>query len=145
MIFYWVYATIITTVLYALSDLGGRLSIKITSYQYMDSHFKDKTVSRPSYLYNGNLHTWKDGLYIETGPWAWLLDKYISIVYLLSLPPVPTPCSLGYRLLDPASSADGSNAEQRHCSPWRPLLSLLAWYSFCQVTSHCNSLKRYSP
>ena len=26
-----------------------------------DYHYKDKTVSRPSYLYNGNPHTWKDG------------------------------------------------------------------------------------
>ena len=29
---------------------------------------KDATVSRPSYLYNGNLHNWKGVLYIETGP-----------------------------------------------------------------------------
>ena len=26
-------------------------------------------ISQPSYLYNGNPHTWKDHLYIETGPW----------------------------------------------------------------------------
>ena len=36
-----------------------------------DSHYKDKTVSQPSYLYNGNRLTWKDGLYVEMGP-AWL-------------------------------------------------------------------------
>ena len=29
---------------------GGRLNIKMSSYQYMDPHVKDKTVSRPSYL-----------------------------------------------------------------------------------------------
>ena len=29
---------------------GGRLNIKMLSYQYRDSHVKDKTVSRPSYL-----------------------------------------------------------------------------------------------
>ena len=23
-------------------------------------HFKEKTISQPSYLYNGNPHTWKD-------------------------------------------------------------------------------------
>ena len=28
----------------------GRLNIKMSSYQYMDPHVKDKTVSRPSYL-----------------------------------------------------------------------------------------------
>ena len=35
---------------------------------YRDSHYKDKTVWRPSCLYNGILHTWRDILYIETGP-----------------------------------------------------------------------------
>ena len=29
------------------------------SYQYRDSHVKDKTVSRPSYLWYGNPHTWE--------------------------------------------------------------------------------------
>ena len=37
-------------------------------YQYRDSHYKDKTVSWPSYLYNGNSNIWKDRLYVETGP-----------------------------------------------------------------------------
>ena len=48
---------------------------KISSYRYRDSHYKDKMVSWPSYLYNGNLHTWKECLYIEKGPrWcAWSL------------------------------------------------------------------------
>ena len=40
---------------------------KMLSYQYMNSHYKDNTVMRPSHHHNGNLHTWKDGLYIETG------------------------------------------------------------------------------
>ena len=29
---------------------GGRLNIKMSSYQYRDPHVKDKRVSRPSYL-----------------------------------------------------------------------------------------------
>ena len=29
---------------------GGRLNIKMSSYQYRDPHVKDKTVLRPSYL-----------------------------------------------------------------------------------------------
>ena len=33
---------------------GGRLNIMIASYQYKHSHYKDKTVSRPFYLCNGN-------------------------------------------------------------------------------------------
>ena len=46
----------------------GYLNIMMQSYQYRDSHYKDKMVSWPSYLYNGNLHIRKYGLYIETGP-----------------------------------------------------------------------------
>ena len=33
-----------------LSNRGGRLNIKMSSYQYRDPHVKDKTVSRPSNL-----------------------------------------------------------------------------------------------
>ena len=33
---------------------GACLNIKMSSWQYGNSHYKDKTVSRPSYLYNGN-------------------------------------------------------------------------------------------
>ena len=47
----------------------GEAQKKIPSYQYRSSHFKDKMVSRQSHLYNGNPDTWKDGLYVETGPW----------------------------------------------------------------------------
>ena len=36
--------------------------------QYRNSHHKDKTVLRPSYLYNENTYTRKGGLYNETGP-----------------------------------------------------------------------------
>ena len=43
-----------------------------SQYEYIlpvkDPHYKDKTVSRQSYLYNRNRHTGKDGVYIETGP-----------------------------------------------------------------------------
>ena len=47
---------------------GGHVNIKMLFHQHRDSYHKDKTVSRPSYLYNRNLHTWKDGIYIGTGP-----------------------------------------------------------------------------
>ena len=46
----------------------GRLNMKIPPSLFRDYHYKDKTVSRPSYLYNGNHYTWNEGLYIETGP-----------------------------------------------------------------------------
>ena len=33
---------------------GGRLSVKMSSYQYREPHVKDKMAPRPSYLYNAN-------------------------------------------------------------------------------------------
>ena len=40
---------------YAKESLKIRgLSQKTSSFQYRNSHYKDKTVTRPSYLYNGN-------------------------------------------------------------------------------------------
>ena len=41
-----------------------RLNIQI-SYQYRDSHHKNKTVSWPSWLHKGNPDSWKVCLYIE--------------------------------------------------------------------------------
>ena len=46
----------------ALSQYKGRLSC------YRDSQYKDETVVRQSYLYNGNSHTGKTSLYIVMGP-----------------------------------------------------------------------------
>ena len=43
------------TVLSSVSLEVGRLNIKISSYQYKHSHYNDKTVSRPSHVYNGKL------------------------------------------------------------------------------------------
>ena len=54
---------------------GAHLNIKMSSYQYWESHYQDKTVSQPSYLHNGNPHTWKDRLYIEMGPWQLRVDS----------------------------------------------------------------------
>ena len=50
-----------------LNISGGCLNMKMSPYQYKDPHHINKTVSPSSYLYNGNHHTWKDDLYIETG------------------------------------------------------------------------------
>ena len=47
--------------------LGAISNIKIPSYQWRYSHYKDKMISWPSDLNNGNLHTWKDSFYIEMG------------------------------------------------------------------------------
>ena len=52
-----------------LDGPGDCFNIKI-SYHYWNSHHKDETVSQLFYLYNGKPYTWKEGLYIETGPWC---------------------------------------------------------------------------
>ena len=79
-------------------DSGSCLNIKMSSYQYRDSYVKDKTVSRPSYLWHGNPNTWeRPSLYwdgplapeagpcfnIKTSAWKWLthdLNKMVTIL-----------------------------------------------------------------
>ena len=48
----------------------GCVNIKMSSYQCRDSHYEDKTVSPPSYIHDGNIHTWKDDLYTDTELWS---------------------------------------------------------------------------
>ena len=60
---------------------GTRLNIK-ASCQYRNSHFKDSTYSRSSYLYNGNPHTWKN-LYIEKGI-LWILFRFCLLDVIVS-------------------------------------------------------------
>ena len=47
----------------------GRLNITMSSY-HRNFHYRDKMVSRPSYLDNGVVYIWKDRIYIET--WTWM-------------------------------------------------------------------------
>ena len=76
-----------------MKEPGPRLNIKAV-FPGMDLHFKDKTVVRPSYLYNGNHMLVRRHLYTETDPkWGCRLtciaipiikiksnDRFISIV-----------------------------------------------------------------
>ena len=50
----------------------GPSQYKDSLSRYGDFHYKYRTVSRPSFLYNGNPHTWKNCLYIQLrqGPGA---------------------------------------------------------------------------
>ena len=50
---------------------GGHLIIKMPSYQYRDSHYKDKTVSWPSYLYNGDSYTQHTVFIRDPGGHCW--------------------------------------------------------------------------
>ena len=58
-------------------QIPGCLNIKMPSYQYSDSHYKDKdNHTWLYYLSNGTLHTSKDGLYIEQSPGLHILRKW---------------------------------------------------------------------
>ena len=61
----------------------------MSSYQSRDSHYKNKAVSGPSYLFNGNLHNWKDHLYIETE--LCYLHAVINLGCVLHGHPYPYP------------------------------------------------------
>ena len=43
----------------------GWFNIKMPSYEYKNSHYKNKTVSRPSHLYNRDPYNGKRAFYIE--------------------------------------------------------------------------------
>ena len=47
------------------------------SYEYKDSHYKDKTVSETLLSLSWKFYTWKDDHYIETGPWLYK-DSYVE-------------------------------------------------------------------
>ena len=86
-----------------LIHVSKSLDIKITSHQYIDSHYKDKTVSRPSYLFNANPNGWKVSEWLSLaagktvsilrrGPgfttclrtiWYWILDRWRCPVNVL--------------------------------------------------------------
>ena len=55
-----------------LRPSGPWFNIKMSSYQYRNSHCGDKTVVRSSYLRHGISYTGKMSSYIESGPrWCW--------------------------------------------------------------------------
>ena len=63
---------------------GDHFNIIISFFKYRNSHWKNNTVSRPSYLNNGNPYTRKNGLYIKTGARLSLDTLYCN--YGLSCP-----------------------------------------------------------
>ena len=65
---YIIKCSIVLTMLLLRKSWGGCLSVMMLSYQCRHSHYKDKMVSLLSHLYMRNPYSWKDGLYIETGP-----------------------------------------------------------------------------
>ena len=102
------------------SNPGDCLNIKMSSYQYRDSHVKDKTVSRPSFLKQGNLIPGKDGLYIESGA--------LDVSSLLNNTPLSEIETAVERILT------GSCAQDE--MPTVPSLISLLDLSFLEIPSH---------
>ena len=74
--------------------------IKMPSYQYRNSYYKDKTVSRPSYLYKGNPISRKTVFVLRRGPDAVSLMTKLESQYLLCFCVVVShPPDLGAALL----------------------------------------------
>ena len=78
---------------------GERLNTMMSSYQYRDSHYKDKTVSWTSFLYNANLYTWKDCLYVETGTWCITSSEHQQLLYLTVQMHSKTNASIVFNML----------------------------------------------
>ena len=86
---------------------GDHLSIKMSSYQYRDHHVKDKTVSRPSYLWHGNPHTRKTVFILRQALVAFDIQMSSSDFNNLSM--------IGYRL----STSNNGRQGNRLFWPWR--------------------------
>ena len=74
-------------------DLGVRSNIKMSSYQYKNSHAKDKTVSWPSYLKHGNLHTWERRSLYWDRVQAIFSPQFNPVNIIMDLCPILQMCS----------------------------------------------------
>ena len=80
---------------------GVPLHVKTPSYQYRDPHNKDKSVSRPSHLYNGNLYAWKDFFISKRSPGSYnpfVWKTRAHLYYKLKLMVSKTLAKRGIRL-----------------------------------------------
>ena len=64
----------------------GCFKIKRPSYQYVNSRYKDKTISHSFYFYNGNPIPWN--LYMETAPHFFPEPRNVPTCVILLLPSV---------------------------------------------------------
>ena len=75
---------------------GARIDIKM-SYQHRNSHYKDETVSRPSYLYNGNPIPEKTVFTLRKGRGANSFNCYTKCAMAVITIPIPDTKDLFYR------------------------------------------------
>ena len=63
------------------ASLWWHLNLKMLSIQYCYSQYKDEMVSQLCRLYDGNIHTLQDILYIEAGPRAshFIYHSYLHV------------------------------------------------------------------
>ena len=94
-----------------------RLIIKM-SYLYRNFNYTDKAVWRPSYLNNGNPHSWKGGFMLRRGP------KHLTFYSLLVRETMPT------------------NLKHLHLTFWRRYVSKLRMYRNVptRLTHFCSHL-----
>ena len=65
-------------------DSGAQSNIKMLSYQYKESHYKDEMVIRPLYFHNGNSYTGKMTCLYWVDPQLYFLfhsRKYVQEIY----------------------------------------------------------------
>ena len=114
---------------------GSCLNIKMPSYQYSNSHYKDKVVSWLSDLYNRNPHTsgWKDSFILIHGPASYPImasETTISSTNWLSSPRTACRfCSLIFIHMDCSCSVLISLLMLLR-SAWKPFnISSIRWKS----------------
>ena len=92
---------------------AARPNINMPSYKYRDFHYKDKTISRPPYLYNG-----KNGL--SKLPWTSYLHAILRIISRgVSGLPTDSPCRVWDR---------GWTTCLLHDSPFFGSYFKMSWY-----------------
>ena len=126
----------------------------MSSYQYRDSHYKDKTVSQLSYLHNRNPHTWKDHLYIEIRsrsvdkqPATWIC-WLISSGGFHSGKTTQVPCSMTFKIHNVPIGKKQDNRQIPQCpspishnAPFCNRYVQMCIY-FCYKMVHCGILKK---
>ena len=101
---------------------GPRFNIKMSSYQYRKSHYGDKTVTRSSYLHNGNSYTAKMSSLYWIGA---LVTNAMELLQSSTKPSIYTPRGQQHHLylISPRARINITRGTWL-CKPFRGLFSL---------------------
>ena len=105
--------------------LGANLESTLAIQRLGDFYYKDNTVVRPSYLYNGNPHYWQETFILKQSP-AYLFGRW----YVVGIPPIYEGCRCE------TGVPRGSHSVLRGLSPvsFRPVYIRIlsrAWWLVC--------------